>query len=735
MRPTPGYEFIFRAGHHPLIIYDRDAVICDLNEVAARNFGASRAECIGRALSHFLPAIHEMGVERIASVLASGRPGLFEDCVELGGESRWFLTSMEPLAYETDGAPELVYCSAYEITDAKRAESLLTARTQQLQLAAETARLGIWHRDMDTGKLHWNDQMFEIYGITREEFAANQLVGLERIHPEDRAGSDQAFINLNAGAAVTLEFRVVIPGGDVRHVYGRGVPVFDANGRLVQLQGISIDVTELKRKEQELSEKEAFLRAVFDNSAHGILVADDNGVYLSASPAAARILGFARETLEGMSLGQLRFLGDHVPDRLLADYLDHGVKEGELELLRPDGKAIVISYKAVRVRKNFNLTMIEDITQKKRMEKRESIASRLEAVGNLAGGIAHDFNNALAAILLQAELLAASDPESTRPAGRIVEAALHARDLVRQIMAFSRQEAMPRKVHDLRETIDEATSLIEQLLPDNVRISIGQSEAPAAALVSPVQMTQVVVNLIVNAVDAMRKTGGELTVSCNFESSPNAAGFIVLCVQDTGPGIPPENLERIFEPFFSTHTRAESSGMGLAVVHGIVSAHGGTIDVQSRPGKGSLFTVRLEASPEASQAAMDSIQTIAAPTGKGQRILLVEDNELVLEVTADILRSLGYQVSPHMDPVRALSEFRSAPGSYSMLLTDQSMPGIRGTDLAEEMRKIRPDIPVLICTGYADSPVESSAYRWLLKPLNRDTLAREAAEILRKSAD
>jgi PAS domain S-box-containing protein len=731
MNQTPGYEFIFRAGAHPVVIYDRAAVICEINETGARNLGLPRAKCIGRALRDFIPESQEMTVARIAEVLGSQEPALFEDRILLGGEPRWFLSSMEPLADEGGGPPELVLCTSYEITDRKRAEALLEARSQQLHLAAETARLGIWHMNMETGILDWNDRMFELYGVSRDEFAANQLIGMERLHPEDREASDRAFAELNAGSPVSLESRIVRPDGSIVHLYGRGAPVFDSQGKLVQLQGISIDITELKRREKDLAEQEAFLRAVFENSAHGILVADDNGNYLSANPAASHILGYSREQLLNLNVRELRVLGDRRAERIMPEFLERGLEEGELEMLRPDGKPVVISYKAVRVRQNFNLTIIEDITQKKRMEKRENVASRLEAVGNLAGGIAHDFNNVLAAILLQAELLSAKGhAESQKPASRIMEAALHARELVRQIMAFSRQETMPRKLHDLRETIDEATRLVEQLLPDNISIRIEKPPVPATSIVSPVQMTQVVVNLIVNAVDAMRKTGGELTVECRIESSHNAA-VVVLSVQDNGPGIPPEHLERIFEPFFSTRARAESSGMGLAVVHGIIRAHGGSIDVTSEPGRGALFTVRLEA---ASGPAQSTSVTYGRPApGEDQLILLVEDNELVLESTADILRSLGYRVSGHTQPLKALEEFQASPAVYSLLLTDESMPVLRGTELAEKIRAIRPDLPVLICTGYADAPVETSMHKWLQKPVGRDVLGREIAGLLERA--
>ncbi len=202
-------------------------------------------------------------------------------------------------------------------------------------------------------------------------------------------------------------------------------------------------------------------------------------------------------------------------------------------------------------------------------------------------------------------------------------------------------------------------------------------------------------------------------------------------MQDNGPGIPPEHLERIFEPFFSTRARAESSGMGLAVVHGIVRAHGGSIDVSSEPGRGALFTVRLESA--AGPAPLASVQSAEPVIGEEQLILLVEDNQLVLESTADILRSLGYRVSGHTPPLKALEEFRASPGVYSLLLTDESMPVLRGTELAEKIRAIRPDLPVLICTGYADAPVETSMHKWLQKPVGREVLGREIAGMLEKA--
>lgn len=228
MHAIPGYDYIFRAGHHPVVLYDRAAVICDINETGARNLGLPRAQCIGRSLGEFIPESQEMTVLRIAEVLASQSAALFEDCIVLGRDSRWFLSVMEPLADEAGGAPELVICTSYEITDRKRAERLLEASSQQLRLASETARLGIWHLDLESGILDWNDQMFEIYGVSREEFTANQLIGMERIHPEDKPSSDLAFAALYRGEPQAMEFRVVRPDGTVRNLYGRGAVVRDS---------------------------------------------------------------------------------------------------------------------------------------------------------------------------------------------------------------------------------------------------------------------------------------------------------------------------------------------------------------------------------------------------------------------------------------------------------------------------------------------------------------------------
>jgi len=358
---------------------------------------------------------------------------------------------------------------------------------------------------------------------------------------------------------------------------------------------------------------------------------------------------------------------------------------------------------------------------------------------------AHDFNNILVPILINAEL-AAFDAEKDSPASQylnlILEAANRGREMVKQIIAFSRQSEQKRDLVDIVPVVREAVKFLQSSIPKSIKI-LERIDAEAGRVrADPTQIHQVLMNLGSNAAHAMRADGGRLDVSlCEALVGPEAAArhldlkpgpYVKLSVEDTGTGIPADILDRIFDPFFSTKRRGEGTGMGLPVALGIVKSHGGTIKVSSTPGRGSRFEVYL---PEEKGGRLAERSAAGPPpTGKG-RVLFVDDEDILVRTVPPMLERLGYTVSAATGPLEALALFRDRPGDFDLVITDQTMPGMTGEVLAMEMLGVRPDIPIILSTGYSEAVREESIRAagirgFIMKPFSTGEIAEKIRGVL-----
>ena len=376
-------------------------------------------------------------------------------------------------------------------------------------------------------------------------------------------------------------------------------------------------------------------------------------------------------------------------------------------------------------------------------------AQKLEAIGTLAGGIAHDFNNILVPIIGYTEL-ALSDMPHLNPLRhgleRILNAATRARDLVKQILAFGRagkeQQQMPVEMSSI---VKEALKLLSASLPSS--IVIRQDIQKGVALADPTHIHQILLNLCTNAAHAMGEKGIlEVSLSrVDLKKSDLAEQSIValrpgqylkLSVSDTGCGMDARTLERIFDPYFTTKEVGKGSGLGLAVVHGIVKRQGGAVTVQSEPGKGTLFCIFIPAIEAIVDPIVETGQEL--PTGT-ERILLVDDEQSVIEMEIAIFERLGYDVTPETDSLRALEIFGSRPGEFDLIITDYTMPNFTGIDLSKEIRRIQPDIPIILCTGFSEKVTEKGAMdlgvELAIKPFGMKQIAELVRKVLRAGND
>ena len=500
-------------------------------------------------------------------------------------------------------------------------------------------------------------------------------------------------------------------------------------------------------------------RELFEGSNDIVFSCEATGRIGSVNPAATRILGYPAEELLTMKPLEL------VAPQSRAEVLEWiGKKIGgedcgalECELRAREGHPVMVEVNGEILSSGGvpagGHGIARDITGRKeaeralhRSEEKLRQAQKIEAVGNLAGGIAHDFNNILSAILGYAELSEPDLPPGhpvSENLGQISRAARRARDVVNQILAFSRRLEHPRRPTHLKPVLEEALDLLRATLPATIEITTDIAPDCPPVLADSTQMHQVVVNLATNAAHALKDTGGEMhltlkPVRCPAEGLPDLppGDYVCLSVCDTGPGIDSAIQKRIFDPYFTTKPAGEGSGLGLAVVHGIVQAHGGRVHLDSEPGKGTCFHICL---PRSADLPAADGPPAPAPVGGSGRILFVDDEETLVKLGRRFLEKLGYEVTGETSSRRALELFSRDPGRFDLIVTDQTMPQLTGMSLAESVWRLRPGLPIVISTGYSEqiSPERSSALGFsalLPKPYSLPELSQAVEHCMEKGA-
>jgi PAS domain S-box-containing protein len=548
-----------------------------------------------------------------------------------------------------------------------------------------------------------------------------------------------------------------------RILHTKKVPILNATGEAEYLLGISEDITDHKRAEEALRRSEANYRSVIENIQDVLYRSDVKGNLIMASPSFLTLLGY--ESLAdclGRSIAGTFYYDPEKRAEFLQQLQEKGsVTNYELVLKRRDGTPVTVETNGHFCFDDAgNVAGIEgtfrDITGRKRAEeerrKLESQliqAQKLEAVGTLAGGIAHDFNNILSGIMGYSELclMAVKDrPEVCQRLEQVLKAAERARDLVRQILTFSRKAEQQKRPIALSPIVKEVINFMRASLPTTIEITQKIEVTFDIIMADPTQMHQVLINLCTNAGHAMKETGGVLEISME-EADINAndllhrppirrGDYLVLTVRDTGHGIPQENLVRIFEPYFTTKEREAGTGLGLAVVHGIVKDHGGEIRVYSEVGKGTTFRVDLPLLEK--QSGVGKEREEALLPGKGETILFIDDERMVVDLSRKLLEELGYRVVTETDPVKAIEAFREGSDAFDLVITDKTMPHLTGFDVAGEIRRIRTDIPIVLCSGLQEKgDLEKLTVfginRLMMKPIRMSALAKAIREVLEKT--
>jgi two-component system, cell cycle sensor histidine kinase and response regulator CckA len=571
---------------------------------------------------------------------------------------------------------------------------------------------------------HWTMQIVsdgsrELTGYSQNDFRDNAVASYERvIHPQDRpVVRTQIDAAVAARRPFEIFYRIVTAQGVQKWVCERGSGVFNAQGELRFLEGFIMDITARREAEEQVAAQAALL----DKAKDAIVLYGLDDTVFYWNKGAERLYGWTAAEAIGCKITQLTCRDTPARRGLLAALQQQGEWSGELTQFTKQGGEVAIEASWTLVpddtgKPHSVLAINSDVTERKKLEAQFLTTQRLESIGTLAGGIAHDFNNILTAITGNAKLARADLPvqhELQTPLREIERAGARASDLVRQILTFSRRQDARRDVVPLQTVVAEALSLLRATLPAQIEIVTGFDADTPPVAADGTQIHQIVINLGTNAAYAMRERGGTLavklcavTVGTDFATkqagqvviAPDPGDYACLTVRDTGSGMTAELLTRIFEPFFTTKAMGQGTGLGLAVVHGIVRSHDGGIAVASRLGSGTTFYLYF---PRA------AAEAIAVPTpppdpcaGQGKRVLYVDDEEALVFLTTRVLGRLGYEVTGRTDARQALAEFRADPNRFDAVVSDLSMPGMTGPDLARELLALRPSLPIVLTSGY-----------------------------------
>jgi PAS domain S-box-containing protein len=669
----------------------------------------------------------------------------------------------EPTAYQRSVLEHFTHMASMA-AERKRMDTALRDSEERFRLMAETTPDVIWITDLHPERVLYCSPSFEkLWGHSVEALYEDARLWTAVIHPEDAGKVTATFeAGMHAGGSsqYNLEFRLLRADGSIRWINERAVFMADESGRPHRVSGISTDITQRKLAEAALLESQERFRLAVSASSDGIWDWDLDSDTLYMSEQAQAIYGLPAGETRRPQAEWKRLIRLHPEDAMQADaLLDNCLLGaapafvGEWRLQGEDG-----SYRWVRIRglctRDANGAAVRvsgsvsDIDVHKRTESALQQSRRLEAMGTLAGGIAHDFNNILGVILGYGEMAQRNAPPGSRlrrDLDNIMSAGERGRSLVDRILAFSRNGGNERIAVHVEAVVRESIELVSATLPRHVRISARLAAGRAAMLGDPTQVHRVVMNLVSNAMQAM-PAGGEIRVGLHPVSLAvplvttttvlPAGPYLVLQVKDHGTGIPAEILDRIFDPFFTTKEVGVGSGLGLSLVHGIAQDLGGGIDVSTAVGRGSVFSLYLPQCGEAPRAERDAASHL--PQGNSERVLVVDDEEPLVSLAEETLRELGYQPFPFTSSKGAFEAFCSDPAGFDAVLTDERMPGMTGTALIAEIRKLRPDMPVLLMSGYlGDLPARLArapgADEILRKPLARSDLAIGLASLLKRT--
>jgi PAS domain S-box-containing protein len=739
------YHNLFEQVADAILVHDTQGRFLDANQVACQRLGYTHDEMLAMNLRQVIdPDPTGRVAERMATILREG--SLLFESAHVARDGRVIPIETHVRHIEYGGRPAFLSVSR-DTTERKRLEEAVRESERRFRTLFERTPVGYQSLDTDGRLIEVNPTWLEALGYAREE-VLGRWVG-DYMTPDSQALFRERFPRLKAlGETHDAEFEMVRRDGSTFIAAIEGRCIYDAQGQFLHSHCIFVDVTERRKSEQALRR----WAQVFEHAGWGISVGDARTESLAlVNPAFARMFGYTAKELEHLPVERLYSPSERAAaqEHLREAHL-HEHHTWESVMRRKDGTEfpalvdITVVYDDAG-QPDYRVANVQDLTERKSLEAQLAQAQKMEAVGRLAGGIAHDFKNLLTVINgysdMLMDLLPPDDPmgedlEQIRGAGE------RAATLTRQLLAFSRRQVMQMRLLDLSAVTDGMAGLLGRIIGEDIALRLELAPALHAVRGDAGQLEQVVMNLAVNARDAM-PTGGTLTITTANDTVRQeivtaravvpAGDYVTLAIEDTGSGMSAEVREHLFEPFYTTKEVGKGTGLGLAMVYGIVKQSGGEILVESEEGRGTTFTVYLPAmSEEARKGAPTGPE--ALPLGR-ETILVVEDEEAVRTLTVRLLRELGYGVMEAASGPAAIELFLATRRQIDLVLTDTVMPGMSGPEMVQELRHHRPDLQVLFTSGYTDGTalrhgMDEAEEAFLQKPFTRGALARLLREVL-----
>ncbi len=661
--------------------------------------------------------------------------------VQKSGKPSWVESQTAPIIFRGEPAEHTVYI---DISERKRTEEALRENEMLFSLLLQNSPVYIFFKDKNMRSLRLSANFEQMLGMPVVEALGKSM---EELFPSELAHNmveDDRRI-LEKGKLVQVHETL-----NDRHYETIKFPILK-DGKPDMLAGFTVDITERKRAEQALQRSEEKYRAIMENTGTAVCIMDWDSTVTYANNAFQTLTGFSQEEIEGKKntldfllgvdrksiagIREKRMIGEQIPDMY------------DLELITRNGetKNVIAKLHIIPHSNQFVVSFL-DITERKRMERQLHQSEKMQAIGQLAGGIAHDFNNQLFAILGLTNMLrhdAADAPDTIQTCDDIIRCVDRAADLTKKLLAFSRMGNYVLLPVDAHRLIIEVTEVLRRTVDKRIQIKQHLDASALTVFGDASQLQNALLNLGLNARDAMPEGGKLLFGTQNVilhDTKRDSTGeelppgkYVSISVSDTGTGIPEENLESIFEPFFTTKEAGKGTGMGLAAVYGTVTSHGGTIEVQNAPGKGTTFTMLL---PIHEQAAPSKRVSDEREVARGQgNILFVDDDDFICEVARNMLASLGYNVKICRDGKQAVECFCSSPQAFDLVILDMVMPGLSGKEAFEQMKRLHPAVKVLVSSGYSPESglqevLDAGASGFIQKPFRRASLGQKIAEIL-----
>ena len=641
-----------------------------------------------------------------------------------------------------------------DITARRLADAALQESEARLREAQRLSRLGSWELNLQTNRLIWSDENYRIFGIDPSEFDASYEAFLAIVHPDDREMVDTAYTeSVKCRKPYAVDHRLLMKDGRIKYVHERCETEYDNQGNPVRSFGTTQNITERMQAEAALTLSELRHRRFYESGLLGVIYWNMRGQITDANDKFLEMVGYTRDDLAtgridwvNMTPPEFRYMDD----RSVIELKETGVNKMpfEKEYIRKDGTRlpIILAGAMLDDERENGVAFVMDISERRRLEKQFHQAQKMQSVGRLAGGVAHDYNNALNAIIgfteLAMEKIGPAEPTHA-DLSEVLNAAKHATDITRQLLAFARQQVVAPVVLDLNDNIETMLKMFRRLIGEDIDLAWLPGTSLWPVKMDPSQIDQILANLCVNARDAIAGVG-KVTIEtennvidaayCADHIGFITGEFVLMAVSDNGCGMDKEILDNIFEPFFSTKDVGKGTGLGLATVYGIVKQNNGFINVDSEPGKGTTFKIYLPRHV-GEAAKIQGKSTVEIPSGLGETILVVEDDLSVLKFAHKILDELGYSVLIASAPSEALGLAEEHAGKIHLLITDVIMPEMNGRDLANSLQSLCPELKCVFMSGYtrdviARHGVLDEGIGFLQKPFSKRDLANAVRQVL-----